>query len=238
MSGNLKKDTTQYRDNLKKKASAHPKHPIHHNVAMQAHHLISEKGVSLVDKIFQNKLIEFDYNINVLDNLVFIPSTLQGACHLGVQPHRGNHGAFLTKAMSLLDPDNDDRPHPEPYHDMVKDLVTKVAQGLEFKCVKDHPHFKALLKMEMNQISKTILKRIQNNPRSAQLTDIAVNFVPDMPTGCCGVDSVPAHRGRTVQVAAQCPVGRDHTSKQGTKQTAEKITFPKKSTPYKLETGN
>ena len=122
---------------------------------------------------------------------------------------------------------------------MVWRMVEKIAKDLEFKCVKDHPHFKALLKMEMNQISEKILNRIQNDPGSARLTDIAVHFVPEMPTGCCGVDSVPAHRKRTVQVSAQCPVGRDHTSKQGDGQEPEKaITFPKKSTPYKLKTGN
>lgn len=235
MTGSLKKDGTKYRDHLKAKATLHPKHPINHKVAMQAHHVISEKGVSLIDKIFRNKLIEFDYNINVLDNLVFIPSTLQGACHLGVQPHRGNHGALLTKAMSLLDPDNDDRPHPEPYHKMVKRMVEKIAKGLESKCVKDHPLLKEKVKIKMNRISKDILEVIQHDPRNAQLTSMAVNFAPDIPTGCCGFVNIPK---KLPIPKPLCPVGRDHTSKQGPEQKPEDIKFPKSKTPYKLEVGN
>ena len=77
-----------------KAAIEHDKsHPRHNGVLMQAHHIISAEGMkrSRMDK----KIEKFGYDINELPNLSFIPCTLQGACYLGVQPHRGNHTAMV-----------------------------------------------------------------------------------------------------------------------------------------------
>ena len=49
---------------------------------MQAHHVLSGEGVR--QSKIGARLVKWRYDINTEKNLVFIPSTLQGACYLGV----------------------------------------------------------------------------------------------------------------------------------------------------------
>jgi len=67
-------------------------HPFHasNGFYMQIHHLLSQKGIADTGAS-AIKIKNMGYNMNRAGNLVALPSTLQGACHLGVQPHRGNH---------------------------------------------------------------------------------------------------------------------------------------------------
>ncbi len=58
---------------------------------MDTHHLVSEKALDGCDDDLKEMLIDKGYNINYLGNLVGIPATFKGACHLGVQVHRSDH---------------------------------------------------------------------------------------------------------------------------------------------------
>src|SRR5690606_11536965 len=97
-------EKTGYRRKIVKAVKNNPSHPIHHNIEMQAHRLISSKGVQMAG--MGRQLAGLGYDINVLENLVLLPSSLQGACHLKVQLHRGDH--------KYTDDD-----HPFSYHEVV-----------------------------------------------------------------------------------------------------------------------
>ena len=222
--GNVGKDTKYL--NLIKKATSqvlHPNHPRHHGIKMQAHHLISAEGVK--ESGLGKKLVEFGYDINELDNLVFIPWTLQGACHLGVQLHRGNHTAPIE-----FDENDDDTEHPMSYHFLVARLVRRLESYLIHECPADHPHGREAVKKKMDSIGLQILGRIQNVPQLAPLTSIATSFMPNSSCGCSGADSVKTHNHN------DCPVGRNHEERQGSGQKGEKITF-KKMVTYKFKVG-
>ncbi len=66
-------------------------HPFCHGIQMDTHHLVSEKALDGCDDDLKEMLIDKGYNINYLGNLVGIPATFKGACHLGVQVHRSDH---------------------------------------------------------------------------------------------------------------------------------------------------
>ncbi|WP_115618441.1 AHH domain-containing protein [Chromobacterium vaccinii] len=102
-------------------------HPMHAGIAMQAHHLISEKGVN--QSLIGHWLIKVGYDINILPNLALIPSTLQGACHLGVQPHKSGH-------TIPSDPGewDDDNMHPQSYHDLIAKQLRIVKLESEAIC--------------------------------------------------------------------------------------------------------
>lgn len=224
MSGNILKDT-KYREYIEVATAKliKPWHPRHHGVVMQAHHAISAQGVKLAGPEVGKKLVESGYDINHLPNLVFIPSTLQGACHLGVQPHRGDHRAPI--AGGAID-DDDDR--LEAYHDMIAKKVLILVRTLAGKCPASDPGHSAKVKKAMNELSEEVVDDIQSAPASAPLTKIAKHFAPRNRVGCGGVDSVPLHD------AKGCPVDRDHEHQQGPNQQSEQITH-KKSKPYVLK---
>ena len=184
---------------------------------MQAHHLISTTAMKLSD--LGPKLRKFGYDINELQNLVLLPCTLQGACHLGVQPHRGNHTA------ALEDQPYKDDDHPRRYHIMVKDKLLDLQMGLQ----KDCPGYlggpkvveaRLKVKRQLDDLSSEILVDVQRNPRRAPLTKVALSFQPGNPAGCCGVDSTATHIG-----LHDCPVKRNHQQAQGPNQRDEKITY-------------
>lgn len=214
--GNVLK-STKYLDDLKDRTKE-KEHPRHHNVRMQAHHVISAEGVNRSK--LGDKLKDFGYDINHWRNLVFIPSSLQGACYLGVQPHRGNHSA------SEMD---DDQSHPGDYHDTVSRKVIMAKRHMKGKCV-DRGEQIIVLGM-MNSISEEILHMIQ--AVTIRLTRVAKSFVPGNNCGCAGVDNIPLHNPLGV-----CPSERVHiNNKHGNKQTKENITFEKKEN-YKLKMGS
>jgi hypothetical protein len=212
-----------YLASLKKKIADQPNHPRHQGVKMQAHHVISAEGMK--NSGLSERIRDLGYDINHTKNLVFIPCTLQGACYLGVQPHRGNHTA-------LADPDAyDDDTEPDDYHEM----VTRKLTGLDLPLSKDCPgdddskHVKVI--KGLNDLSAEIVEFIQDAPGKAPLTNIARFFAPESKIGCGGVDSVTQHP-RNVH----CAVGRDHFGRQGPRQSPENIEF-KKGIAYTLRVG-
>jgi hypothetical protein len=154
------------------------------------------------------------YDINNLKNLVFIPSTLQGACHLGVQPHRGNHAAEFEES-------DNDKMHPTTYHEFVMRLLQKELRFLEGNCPENKSPNHTDLNKKMSDLSKYVLGCIQK--RTVKLTSVAKHFDPDSKTGCAGLDNIPGFK------VANCPMGRNH-HKEG-------ISFPKSQTPYTLKQG-
>ena len=215
--GNVGYDS-KYLTTLKDKTTSRD-HPRHQGVKMQAHHVLSREGIRRTR--LGEELVQFGYNINTLENLVFIPSTLQGACHLGVQPHRGDHkGEF-----------DDEQEHPITYHDYVARKVKELEPYLKGKCPGSNPRSADKIKGEMDKRGKAILRKIAEKPSMMRLTSVAQHFVPNSPIGCGGVDNVGNHK------AQPCPCKCDHQSSQGPNQKPENITFPKSSTPYKLTMG-
>jgi hypothetical protein len=225
----------KYLDTIKNNTLS-PDHPRHHGVYMQAHHVLSEEGIKLSG--LGKELERFGYDINTLDNLVFIPSTLQGACHLGVQPHRGNHTSEF----------DDDDGHPTTYHKLVKKKVLRLEKFLKDDCPGDLGKSSTLLKKKMDNLSKEILDMIEGKPMLAKLTDVASYFVSGNKIGCGGTDSVPHLRLRGRQQCV-CPVHHNHhkdnkvkfkdveLSGCGPEQKTENIAFPKNSASYKFKMG-
>ncbi|WOB11337.1 AHH domain-containing protein [Piscinibacter gummiphilus] len=213
-------------------------HPRHHNVGMQAHHLISSYAVNDLLPTQVRKNIEyFNYNINCLENLVFLPCTLQGACHLGVQLHRGNHTA-------IGKPDEQDATENDsavflPYHNSVAVRLKAIAPLMKKHCVgeleKAELHkLSAEICGELNKVSGTVLLLIQNAPSQMPLTKLYAFFQPGHGVGCGGVDNIPADSA--MHAKQHCAVGRDHLQRQRDGQNVENIKY-KKVAPYLLEVG-
>lgn len=200
-------------------------HPRHQGVKMQAHHIASKAGVARTG--LGPKLKKLGYNINYLPNLVFLPSTLQGACHLGVQLHRGNHS---TERQPKNMRDTDD--HRGTYHTLVAQMVLELKDDIHRKCrgkkiTEDNPIIE-----QMHEISEVILSMIQDDPGDAPLTDLAHSFQPDSEIGCGGNDSIPGYR----ESAVPCVVGRNHQHAHVEGQLEEGISMPKPAS-YELEVG-
>lgn len=220
--GNVLK-SKNYLADLSKKIAGQNKHPRHLGVKMQAHHVISAEAMK--NSGLGEKIAKMGYNINHTKNLVFIPCTLQGACYLGIQPHRGNHTA-------VADPDAyDEDNEPDSYHRMVERKISALALPLSRECEGDDQvrHLKVL--SQLNGLSNEIVEMIQETPTRAPLTSVARYFAPDSKIGCGGVDSVTSHP-RTIH----CAVERNHAGRQGPGQAKEEIKFVKEGR-YKLGTG-
>jgi len=119
-------------------------HPLSHGIVMQAHHLISSKGAK--NSGFAADLVALNYEINVVDNLVFLPSTLEGACHLHVQVHRGDH------KQKLQDGKN--------YHQYVKKRISEIKKDIN-DC-KENDGKESPIQDDMNAISVKLLNKIAN----------------------------------------------------------------------------
>ncbi len=171
---------SQYRTRLL--GETKPDHPIHNGIDMQAHHIISAKGVQLSGLGW--KLEGLDYNINNVENLVFIPCTLAGACHLGVQLHRGNHTFH-------------DDEHPRSYHVEVSDRIKRLESAIDKRCEKRKP-IQSLIDKE----SVKILSMINNF--EIPLTSIFRTFRPDSKIGCGNVNNVASHSNEL------CSASREH----------------------------
>ncbi|NVM79943.1 hypothetical protein FHW83_005785 [Duganella sp. SG902] len=222
--GNSAKDS-KYLKRIKDAIEGDKSHPRNNGVKMQAHHAISAEGMKRSG--LGKKIEKFGYDINLLPNLVFIPCTLQGACYLGVQPHRGNHTAVISQD------DYDDDLEPMSYHDLIslqiKDLglpLAKECQGADDSRVHE-------IRRKLDGLSKYIITLIQKKPADVPLTNIAGHFSPRSPIGCGGVDSVSAHHG-----LSKCAVERMHAGgRQSAKQKDENITY-RSDRPYQLKPGN
>lgn len=226
--GKSAKDS-QYLKRIKDAIERSSHHPRNKGVKMQAHHIISGEGMR---KSGLGKRIEkMGYNINFLPNLAFIPCTLQGACHLGVQPHRGNHD------FSIDQDDYEDDMEPRKYHEMISMEIQALELPLSKECPGDHKVKSEKVVSDLNSLSKKVLRLIQMKPRAAPLTKIALHFGPGA-FGCSGADSVAAHDS-----LHPCPAGRNHfydeaapKRSQGPNQKIEKILY-KISEKYILKVG-
>ncbi len=139
-------------------------HPRHKGVTMQAHHLLSKKGVK--NSGLSKDLVHLGYDIDHLNNISLIPSTLPGACHLNIQVHRGDHGSTRADAA------DDDKQHGPSYHLLVQrwveQLETEIDKGRY--CEKNADKIISA----MNIFSKKILKKINNN--QVALSSVYKNF--------------------------------------------------------------
>lgn len=222
MLGTIEKGT-KYRQRIESAVKLDPNHPIHHGVAMQAHHILSAEGVK--QSGLGNDLVRFGYDINTLENLALIPSTLQGACHLGVQPHRGNHTALIERRGG----DNDDD-HPRSYHQLVAKLVRELQRIIVKQCPSEDPEQRRRVRNAMDTTSAELLRLVAMRPVAAPLTSVARHYSKGNPSGCGGVDSVAQHQG------AICPVEHSHANRQGSGQRAEKITY-RKTNAHQMKPG-
>lgn len=209
--GNSAKDS-KYLKRIKEAIEEDKGHPRHHGVKMQAHHLISGEGMKRSG--LGKKIEKFGYDINLLPNLVFIPCTLQGACYLGVQSHRGNHTAIIDQD------DYDDDNEPMNYHKLVTVLLKRLELPMDKECPGDHKTKMETVTKKLNDLSEIILETIQFKPGEAPLTEIAKHFSPGKSSGCAGSDSVSIHKEEGI-----CPVKRNHLQQQGERQKKENITY-------------
>jgi hypothetical protein len=221
--GKSAKDS-KYLKRIKDAIEGDATHPRNNGVLMQAHHVISGEGMKRSG--LGKKIEKFGYDINLLPNLVFIPCTLQGACYLGVQPHRGNHTAKVDQD------DYDDDSEPKSYHDIVSRKIVALQLPLDKACSgRDDARIQEI-QGKLDSLSKDLTNMIQRKPTEAPLTNIARHFSPRNPVGCGGVDSVQSHKG-----LQHCAVDRLHRgNRQGPTQRKENIGF-RTEQPYKLKPG-
>ena len=182
--GTIKKDS-QYRKRIFNEVKSDKDHPINMGIDMQAHHLISEKGAK--DSGLEGPLEQQGFNINVLENLVLMPSTLPGACQLGVQLHRGDH--------SFKDDD-----HPRSYHKKITDRVKSLESEMDKKCKK-----KKSIQSLLDKESVKILFLINNF--MLPLTSIYSSFKVSSSVGCGNVKSITKHES-----SHSCRLDRNHFS--------------------------
>jgi len=221
--GNVKKDT-KYLRHIKKKTNFKG-HPRNKGIPMQAHHLISAEGVKKSGK--GPVLEKLGYNINAIKNLVFLPSSLSGACHLSVQLHRGNH----TTPGTMYD---DETEHPISYHILVKKLIEDTKLDMPSLCPGKPGKSANEIRRMMNEISQKILKLIENMPSNAPLTSMANFFTPGSKKGCAGQEGVKK-QAKSILISPStmkdCPKGRNHEGDSG-------ISYKKPLTgSYKLRVG-
>lgn len=183
-----------YRETIRAAVWGNRGHPFNMGVKMQAHHLVSRSGLRMSG--LKADLDHLGYNIDALENLTLIPCTLQGACHLGVQLHRGDHAA------DFQHDNDDDGHHGITYHATVSTALLGVKADLRRARLCEAPA--AAIQRRINMISGELMVLI--NSFALALTSIHTNFLPaEGRPGCCGVDSI-----RAADPSRPCPTGRDH----------------------------
>jgi hypothetical protein len=223
---------------MMKRNTLNPRHPRHNGIKMQAHHVLSANGIAL--SRLGARLVKFGYDINLEKNLVFIPCTLQGACYLGVQPHRGNHTTPGEKDPEQSEDEYDDDADDDHYHELVSNRIIDEERKFPKRCKKSERGDNQAID-QLNALALRILGLIQNDPKKAPLTSVAKHFDPDSNIGCAGHDSV----GDYGKVPAKCAVERNHLKRQreGDKkmkiegQKKENITFVSNG-KFQLRMGN
>lgn len=230
MVGTLEKTKTKYRTDVLKNVKSN--HPIRHGVHMQAHHIISGDACESLSRDIEVKIVQNLWDINRPNNVALIPSTLIGACHLGVQPHIGNHSA---KVIVDDDNDDDDDVHEETYHETVRKLVVVVAE--DFPDCGDN--MSEIVIKKMDKLSKLILKKIQNDTLS--LTSVSGDFCPgDNPIGCGDQENIDYKVTRK----SPCSSIRNHEGQENPRNKGD-LKSPKKISKklsavrgsYQLEVG-
>ncbi|NRB70220.1 MAG: AHH domain-containing protein [Vibrio sp.] len=112
-----------YRENLLNAIEGDKDHPLNCGIPMQVHHLLSKQAAT--NSGIKTVLESYGYDINDIGNLVALPCTFAGACHLEVQLHRGNHTSSSN---------DDDDEHDEPYHAHATRLMIKAMELIEKNC--------------------------------------------------------------------------------------------------------
>ncbi|MBN3573585.1 AHH domain-containing protein [Vibrio neptunius] len=165
-----------YRESVLDPAVEDPNHPINHGFQMQVHHLLSKAGVKKTGD--GPKLKSYGYDINLPGNLVALPCTLEGACHLQVQLHRGSH-------PNAIDTNDNDKEHPKGYHRRVTYLIKNAYKTISKRCEKqDNPG----IQRYMDYHSLLILREIRSFELS--LSNVAEAFKRGG-VGCLGATTVP-----------------------------------------------
>jgi len=180
-----------YRENVLVPAAKDSKHPTNYGFTMQVHHLLSTKGVK--DSGHYDELKAYNYNINLAGNLVALPSTLQGACHLKVQLHKGDH-------TTLMDTNDNDGEHPRAYHRFITGLVKKACTTINKRCDEQKQKLKGVQRY-MDYHSLLVLRDIGNF--RLPLTSVYKAFSP-RGVGCLGVTSVPELRHKLKDNPSGC----------------------------------
>ncbi|QUI72317.1 AHH domain-containing protein [Pseudoalteromonas piscicida] len=210
----------KYRDRLIANIKHKKDHPFHNGIHMAAHHLISKSGVT--ESELGEALVHKGYNINMIENLVFLPSTPQGACQLRVQLHRYDH------TYSLSD--------QEPYHDQVASLLSKLEKKI-LKCTQRTKKDSSEVQNLLNQKSEEILQRIAEF--RVPLTSIFRNFKSSSKIGCANQLEIDDSNDSF----ARCTSERSHTGEvHNLNPYAKKRKLPKmikyQKSYYKLKVGN
>ncbi|MGF1724267.1 AHH domain-containing protein [Photobacterium nomapromontoriensis] len=165
-------------------------HPYLAGVHMETHHLITSKAAN---SCFVAKILSREgYDINLLPNLAGFPATLPGACHLGIQLHRGSH------------PDRNI--DPKAYHKVVERMINENAAEFDV-CNKNYSDSarKANVHKEADEISAQVLKKILNF--ELRLTYIH-DYFKNGGDGCCNVHNIgPARKASRL---ACKKTGRNH----------------------------
>lgn len=165
-----------YREAVMDPAEMDPSHPTNHGFKMQVHHLLSKQGVKKTGT--GEKLKSYGYDINLPGNLVALPCTLEGACHLQVQLHRGNH-------PTVIDTNDNDKEHPKGYHIEVTELVEEAYKTISKRCENQgNPG----VQRYMDYHSLLILRRVSSF--DLPLTRVAKAFKRGG-VGCLGTTTVP-----------------------------------------------
>lgn len=214
----LNKKNSDYRGALLKAVESDGDHPVNNGIHMEAHHLVSSEAIKLSKT--ETFLKDSNYQINNLSNLVFLPATLPGACHLEVQLHRGNH-ISTTKEQD----DDDDDKHPISYHKKVADLLGRVKKQTYKECTDSRKDIDKAFQKQMSNLSKKILIKV--NQFKFPLSPIMDSFKPDASVGCGNCVNVKEHQ----LDASQCHSKRDHHDQQHPKFKSGK--FPQMITRTK-----
>ncbi|MEQ3531440.1 AHH domain-containing protein [Pseudoalteromonas sp. XMcav11-Q] len=210
---------TKFRARLIKNIKQDITHPFNNGIHMAAHHLISNKGVNLskLGKV----LIHKGYNINLLGNLVFLPSTLQGACQLRVQLHRYNHTFSL--------------PNQKSYHYQVASSLRNLKSKIGL-CSRSSRNTSNEIQNLLDSKSEEILERIAYF--RVPLTPIFRNFKPSSKVGCSNKNEIK----ECSEALERCNRKRNHTGEINflnpnakSNKVEKEITY--KKSYYKLKVG-
>jgi len=212
------KEGFDYRKALEANLKNPNSHPINNGVHMQAHHLISEEGIKKFKTILKGR----EYNINVVANMVFIPSTPAAACHMNVQLHRGDH-------THVADEHGPDDEHPVEYHKYIKNILKKLNKKIK-DCEK---YSNADVQRWLDNESMIALSRIKQNQLA--LTAIYRAFYPNSAIGCGNCINVKEHEAN----ATPCNQDRNHRGKDNpmfkSSKLRSRLTIKKYN--YKLRVG-
>ena len=152
------KKVPDYRQEWIKSANKYNKkkaHPFCNGIQMDTHHLISGKALADLDESLQEALIDKGYNVNSLGNLVGLPSTFKGACHLGIQVHRTRH-SFKKNDFSEV--------NESDYHEKVQEIIERRERAIKscYGTTEQEESKRDIHKNHMDQISQRLLDRLLN----------------------------------------------------------------------------